>query len=171
VLAADGRPGDVLALPLSAFRRFDWNDRRIQLDPAPRVLPRPTVIDDTLYVDGRPLPGEDSRAAAVRAALTGRGDLRGLGVGWLLVEHGTPGRIDPAMLAGLEPAPVEVYRGPWLTLYRLPGEVRPYPGAGPPRAAVLAADFAALALVLGVLLWRVLPAGRVGRVNRSATRE
>src|SRR5207244_1914371 len=63
ILAADQRPGDVLALPLGAFRRFDWNGRRTQLDPAPRLLPRATVIDDTLLVGGRPVAGDDPRAA------------------------------------------------------------------------------------------------------------
>ncbi|HEV2781645.1 MAG TPA: hypothetical protein VGX25_19855 [Actinophytocola sp.] len=167
VLAADPRPGDVLAVPLSTFRRFDWNDRRVQLDPARRALPRPTVIDDTLVVDGRPLPGDDRRAAAARQALTGGGDLTRLGFGWLLVEHGTPGRVDDRVLATLE----RTYRGPWLSLYRLPGEVTPYPDAGPPRVPVLAADLAALAVVVLALLWWGLPAGKLARINRNPTRE
>jgi hypothetical protein len=167
VLAADDRPGDVLSLPLSAFRQFGWNGDRTQLDPAPRALPRPVVIDDRLFVAGRPLAGEDPRAEAVRQALTTGGDLERLGIGWILVEHGTPGgRIDPSILAGLQAE----HQGLWLSLYRLPGDVQPYP-AGAPLAPVLAADLAALTLVMICLLWRVLPASKLSAVNRIATRE
>jgi hypothetical protein len=157
VLASDERPGDVVALPFGAFRQFGWNGNRTQLDPAPRVLPRPTIIDDTLFVDGRAVAGEDPRAAEVRAALDRRADLAPLGVGWVLVEHGTPGRVDPATLAGL----TTVYDGDWLTLYRTSGRVGESAAAGPPRVAVLVADGLALATVAGGLLWLALPIGRV----------
>ncbi|MGI9196268.1 MAG: hypothetical protein ACR2KE_02290, partial [Candidatus Nanopelagicales bacterium] len=49
-LQADARSGDVLVLPWSAFRRFEFNDARTVLDPAPRWLPRTTVVDDGLAV-------------------------------------------------------------------------------------------------------------------------
>jgi hypothetical protein len=166
ILQEDDRPGDVLALPLSSFRRFGWNGRRTQLDPAPRVLPRPTVVDDTLIVGGRAIPGEDPRAAAVRQTIADGGDLRRLGIGWLLVERGTPGRIEARVLAGAEPA----FRGEWLELYRLPGEVLRY-GSGPPLAAALVADVAALALIALALLWlgyRPRAARRRGAASRIA---
>jgi hypothetical protein len=182
-LAADHRPGDVLVLPFQPFRRFGWNDGRTQLDPAPRFLPRPTVVDDTLVVGDRPLRGEDPRAAAVRAVLaagphTGSGGavraLADLGVGWILVAHGTPGEVDPALLAGL---PV-VSGGPWLTLYRLPGEIADRPGAAQPRAgpagrvAVVLVDITVLLLVLVALLRRWLPAGTFSPiVNRDPSSE
>ncbi len=164
VLAADNRPGDVLAVPLSAFRRFGWNGNRVQLDPAPRALPRPVVIDDTLIVSGRALSGEDPRAAAVRRASPAA--LPGLGIGWVLVEHGTPGQFDPGLLTGLD----LVYEGDWLTLYHLPGQVVAYPEEAS-RAAVLAADLAALALLALCLLWRVLPAGKLGGSVRTSPEE
>lgn len=164
VLSTDGRPGDVLAVPLSAFRRFGWNADRTQLDPAPRVLPRPVVTDDTLVVGGVALAGEDPRAAAVRR--TGPDGLPALGIGWLLVEHGTPGRLDPGLVTGLRPA----YAGDWLSLYPLPGRVVPY-AAGPPRAPVLAADVAAPALLAICLLWRVLPIGKLGASTKRTARE
>ena len=89
ILASDARPGDVVTQPFGSFRQFDWNRDRTQLDPAPRFLPRPTVIDDTLYVNGRPVAGEDPRARAIRGRRTAAPSS---GIGWVLVEHGTPGQ-------------------------------------------------------------------------------
>ncbi len=161
ILAHDDRPGDVLALPLGAFRRFGWNDHRAQLDPAPRFLPRTTVIDDTVHVDGNAVPGEDTRLPAIREALRHHDDLGALGVGWVLVEHGTPGAIDARTTDPL----TEVHRGPWLSLYRVPGAVTADHG-GPPRGPVLAVDLAALLFVTGCLLWQALPAGSISGHRR-----
>jgi hypothetical protein len=162
ILETDRHPGDVAALPFTAFRRFGWNDDRTQLDPAPRFLPRPTVIDDTLVVNGRPIAGEDSRAAAVRVQITEGGDLRELGIGWVLVEHGTPGRIDDRVLARA----TKVYQGEWLDLYRLDGTVEVDPTGRPPVAPVVAADALALATVTLSLLYLRLPAGSLRRSSR-----
>ena len=149
ILAHDRRPGDVVTQPFSAFRQFAWNRDRTQLDPAPRFLPRPTVIDDTLYVNGRPLPGEDPRAQRIRDGEP----LAGLGIGWVLVERGTPGQTD---LDGLEP----VYRGQWLELYRVPGPVADAPD-GPAETPIVLAFVVAGALILLSLLWLALPTGRL----------
>ncbi|MEU7527647.1 hypothetical protein AB0A74_18065 [Saccharothrix sp. NPDC042600] len=152
VLADDPRSGDVLALPLGAFRRFEWNGDRTQLDPAPRVLPRTVVVDDTVHVSGVPVPGEDTRMPGVRAALRD-GSLGAVGVGWVLVEHGTPG--DVPDLSGLD----EVFAGPWLTLYRVPGDVAtPAPeGLG----WIVAGDVVAVLILAGFVLWQRLPTGRL----------
>ncbi len=155
-------PGDVLALPLSAFRRFAWNDGRTQLDPAPRALPRTTLVDDAVYVGGRAVPGEDTRMVAVRKTLAEGGDLAALGIGWVLVERGTPGPIPAGALDAL----VERYRGPWLALYRVPGAVAARPDLGPPVVPVLLADAAAAAVVTSGVLWLALPPGRLTRRNR-----
>ncbi|MGW5054846.1 hypothetical protein [Actinokineospora sp. NPDC004072] len=163
IVADDPHPGDVLALPLGALRQYGWNGHRTQLDPAPRYLPRPVVIDDTVHVGGVPVPGEDPRLPAVREALAAQGNLADLGIGWVLVEHGTPGSIDPRTLAVLE----EAHRGEWLSLYRVPGPVAPPPELGPPAAAVLAADGIYLLVIAGTLLWQVIPAGRFGRNRRG----
>jgi hypothetical protein len=149
------QPGDVAVFPLSAFRRFEWNDQRTQLDPAPRYLPGATVVDDSLSVGGRIVAGEDLRAARLRA-----GDLSG--IGWVLVEHGTPGRVDANLLARLE----KVYDGPDLTLYRVPGAVPAAPN-GPPGAPVVLAWVAAGSLIGASLLWRRLPVGRFSAPNRE----
>lgn len=159
ILARDERPGDVLSLPLGAFRRFAWNDDRTQLDPAPRWLPRTVVVDDTVYVDGRAIPGEDTRLPAIRTALRDGTGLAALGIGWVLVEHGTPGALD--LPASLEP----VRRGRWLDLYRVPGPIAAPPGSVP-AAPVVAADVVAVLLVAGCLLWQAIPAGRFIRNRR-----
>ncbi|MET9224415.1 hypothetical protein [Lentzea sp. NPDC003310] len=149
------RPGDVAVFPLSAFRRFDWNDRRTQLDPAPRFLPGTTVVDDSLSVGGKVVAGEDPRAARLRA-----GDLTG--IGWVLVEHGTPGRVDENLLARLE----KVHDGPELALYRVPGATPAAPN-GPPVAPVVLAWVAAGSLIGASLLWRRLPVGRFAAPRRE----
>ncbi|WP_033263284.1 hypothetical protein [Amycolatopsis vancoresmycina] len=149
------RPGDVLALPLSAFRGFAWNDDRTQLDPAPRVLPGPVLMDDTLQVGTERIAGEDPRIGDVRAATSAR-ELTAAGIGWILVEHGTPGDVDPRLLADATP----VWSGEWLTLYRTPG----VPAVkAVPWTPVLLANGVALTLLCVALLCRMLPMRTLGR--------
>jgi hypothetical protein len=143
----------VLVLPFGAYRAFDWNDGRPQLDPAARWLPRPTVTDDELVVDGRPVEGEDARARAVAGAVADPEALADLGIGWVLVEHGTPGRPVPSAVTAL-PLAVD---GEDLDLYRIPG-ARPGPSPSPGRVtAVLLAH----AVALGTIGWAVLSATRL----------
>ncbi|UOY02193.1 hypothetical protein [Blastococcus sp. PRF04-17] len=148
VLADDDGPGDVVVLPFGAYRAFDWNDGRPQLDPAARWLPRATVTDDRLVVDGRPVEGEDVRARTVAAAVDDPAELVELGVGWVLVQRGTPGR----------PVPPEVTRLPLvvdgddLALYRVPG-ARPGPMPSPGRVtAVVLVHACALGTIVGAVL-------------------
>ena len=155
ILATDRRPGDVVALPLSTYRSFAWNRGRTQLDPAPRHLPRAVVIADSLKVGPLLVRGEDPRSAQVRRAL-GRGEPLGrLGIGWVLVEHRTPGPDLPA-LRGL----TTVHAGEWLTLYRAPGPVRAGPGWSPATPWVLTVDGIALILVVAALALVLLPSSR-----------
>ncbi len=159
-LAADDRPGDVAVLPLSAFRRYDWNDHRTQLDPAPRFLPRTTVTEDSLPVGGLVVEGEDPRARQVRTAQEQGGDLASIGFGWVLVEHVGP--VDERVTARLEP----VHRGELLSLYRVPGSIAAGP-IGPAALPVAAAWIAAGVTICASLLWLWLPAGRFGRLKGS----
>ncbi|MGW5718275.1 hypothetical protein ACWEVP_19060 [Amycolatopsis sp. NPDC003865] len=149
------RPGDVLTLPLSAFRGFAWNDDRTQLDPAPRVLPKPVLMDDTLQVGADRVAGEDPRIGDVRAATSAR-ELTAAGIGWILVEHGTPGEVDGRLLAGATP----VWSGEWLTLYRTPGEPAVKPISWAP---ALAANGVVLASLCVAVLCRMLPMRTLGR--------
>ncbi|WP_051399469.1 hypothetical protein [Haloechinothrix halophila] len=165
-LADDPREGDVVALPLSSFRVFAWNGNRPMHDPAPRFLPRDTVIGDTLYVDGDPITGEDPRAEQVRRTLAADGDLGAIGIGWVLVEHGTPGDVDPALLDRLD----REYRGEWLSLYRVAGDIGRAQQFAPPLVPVLLADGLAILLIGSSLLAGYCPWPR-GRDRLSATSE
>jgi hypothetical protein len=156
-LALDDAPGDVLALPFGAYRAFGWNDSRPQLDPAPRWLDRPTVTDDDLVVDGRTVAGEDTRASEVAAVVDDPAALARLGIGWVLVERGTPGPPVPASITGMRP----VYAGKDLDLYRLPGAgAAPAPSPGRVTAVVLA-HACALGAALGAVLWIMTGASTV----------
>ncbi|QGK68902.1 hypothetical protein GIY23_04515 [Allosaccharopolyspora coralli] len=161
ILADDPAPGAVVTLPLSSFRSFAWNEHRTQLDPAPRVLPRSTVIDDRLRVGDAVVAGEDPRARHVRSASSAE-NLTEAGIGWILVEHGTPGRADPALLEDA----AEVWSGPWLSLYRVPGDVTPTEIPRTQVVAVAAANGLAGGLMIGTLLWLGLPSGRLSRITR-----
>jgi hypothetical protein len=129
---AVGHGGDVAVVPFQSYRLFGWAAGRTVLDPAPRLLPGDVVVSDRLAVSGRVLRGEDGRAREVGAALDSGPDLaRNLataGIGWVLVEHGTPGTTPP--LRGL----TLVRDGTDLTLYRVADPAR---RAGPSDAQMV----------------------------------
>jgi hypothetical protein len=77
-------------------------------------------------------------------------------VGWITVEHGTPGTIPTAMVDDLDP----VVQGGDLELYRLRGDPAHW-RAGPPRTPVLAAHLIALVIAAGSAAW--LAAARLAR--------
>ena len=148
VLADQGADGDVLVLPWSAFRQFDWNDRRTSLDPAPRFLPVGVVGSADLVVGGRTVRGEDPRPARVERLLHSGEPLRvtmpAEGIGWVLVERGTPGPpVPPGLLDGARP----VVTGSALRLFRLPGTVTAPQVSH--RGLVAVVDLAVLLLVCG----------------------
>lgn len=153
-----GKDGDVLALPFDAYRSFSWAPGRPVLDPAPRILSAPVVVQDRLQVDGRSLGGEDRRAQAIGMALAG-GDQLGTvlamqSIKWVLVERGTPGKVPD--LSGL----TLVYRGAALELYRVPGSValrRPSLGRV---VAVAVADAVAALVLVGTLIVGLVAAVR-----------
>lgn len=127
MLASSSGPGDVLVLPWGAFRAFTWNRGQTSLDPAPRWSPRPTVIDDRLQVGHVLLAGESARSRTISRQLIGGSpsvdELARLGVGWILVEHDTPGVLPAGLLATADP----VLAGGSVDLYRVPGRVASTP--------------------------------------------
>jgi hypothetical protein len=162
-LAAGGGPGDVLVLPFGAYRAFSWNDERPSLDPAPRWLPVPAVVDDELVVGGTPVAGEDRRAREVAAAVADPARLAELGIGWVLVEERTAGRPVPAAVRAL---PEEI-SGPELTLYRVP-DARSGPAPSTGRViAVGGAHVVALGLVGAAVLWIIAGASTVPLRRRT----
>jgi hypothetical protein len=148
VLLDERGDGDVLVLPWSAFRRFDWNDGRTSLDPASRFLPVTAVGSTDLIVDGRVVRGEDARVARVERLLHSGEPLSSTmpaeGIGWVLVEQGTPGpQVPPSLLIGAS----EVVTGSSLQLFHLPGEVAEAPVTN--RRTVTVVDVLVLLSVLG----------------------
>lgn len=141
------RGADAATLPLGSYRDFPWAPGRTVYDPASRMLRVPTVTDDRLSVSGRLVAGEDPRARAFVDALTSGGSglaqrLAALGIGWVVVEHRTPGPVP-----GL-PGLAAVLTGPDLTVYRVPAPVRRHHLAAARVAAVLVGDgLAGLALL------------------------
>ena len=140
--------GDVLVLPWSAFRQFDWNDRRTSLDPAARLLPVTAVGSSDLLVGDRLVHGDDAREARVERLLHSGEPLRltmpAQGIGWVLVEQGTSGpEVAPALLSGAS----EVVTGASLQLFRLPGDVAAAPVTH--RQLVTVVDLLVLLLVVG----------------------
>lgn len=152
-LQRDERAGDVASFPWTAFRRFAWNGDRTVLDPAPRWMPRTTVVADGLDIatpDGVVVvAGDDPRARAVEEGLAAGEPatrlLPGLGIGWALVAAGTPGPVPD--LSGWD----LVVDGTDLDVYAAP--VAPSVPAEEPHLRVVAAvDLAVLAgLLAGAL--------------------
>ncbi len=160
LLASDPAPGDVVALPWSTFRRFDWNVGRTVLDPAPRAMPRTVVVSDSLVVRRGDVlvtvPGDDPRSQQIGHALETGLDLgpvlRDTGIGWILVER-------TGSAPTLPSSAVSVFQGRDLALYRL-ASPEPAPvltGV----VVVLAGNSAAVLVLLGASL--TLGAGRVVR--------
>ncbi|MER5422277.1 hypothetical protein [Streptosporangium roseum] len=98
IVNADPAPGALLSLPWGAHRAFEWNGRRVVLDPATKMFRRRVLWNDALLVG---LPGggrlrvaaEDPASAAAEAALrAGPGGraaaLAGLGVRYVLAPAG-----------------------------------------------------------------------------------
>ena len=155
-VAAERAPGDLLLLPWSAFRAYDWNDDRTVLDPARRAFPRPVLGDDRLAVGSTVLASEDPRSRAVlRALRTGDLDaarLRDLGVRLVLIQDGQPG--EPRSSGTRPPGTSVVVRTSGLRLFRVPGPVHPVSRSVEPsgRVAVVALDLLALATVAAAAL-------------------
>lgn len=110
-------PGEVVALPLAAYRRYPWNPGRTVIDVAPRWLPAPVITDDTLVVGSTALAGESGRAAVIRDLVEHGRSVAGSGARWVLVQRDAGPPPPATALAGLE----RTFAGTDLSLYRDPG--------------------------------------------------
>lgn len=169
-LAADrlaGTGSQLLVLPFASYRSFDWAPGRTVIDPAPRLLPAAVVVDDRLAVSGTVLAGEDRTAAAIGQLLAsnpaaGRlaGELAGRGIGWVLVEGGTPGPPLPDLSALRL-----VQAGPVLRLYQVPGPI-----AGRHRDPVAWLLVIAADLLLALLLLAAIAVAAYPKTGSAARR-
>lgn len=166
VLAAEPDRGEVLLAPFAAQRSFAWNDGRVGLDPAPRYLPAPTVGERGLAVGGTVIDHSDHRSALVVAAADDPAALAAAGVGWVLVEHGTPGPPPPGWVDAQTPA----FDGRWLTLVRVPGRVVPVRTDPRRLAAVAAAHLVPVIGFAGALGWRLRSALDIAPRRRARRR-
>ncbi|WP_364518649.1 hypothetical protein [Nocardioides sp. LML1-1-1.1] len=105
-LAGADVEGDLLVLPLTAFRQPVWNHGRTVFDPLGRYLAHPYVASDVLVVSGRPVAGEDPRVAAAAEALAAptpqaRAErLLAAGIGAVVVDGEAPGATEVPEIAG-----------------------------------------------------------------------
>ncbi len=163
--AINREPAEVALLPADTMRRFTWSGPAPVLDPLPRWLRADVLATGDLTVSGATVLGEGDRAREVQQLLLAGADpdqIRAAGVGWLVVELGTPGDMSTATdtLARLPVA----YRGRDLMLYRVGGTTA---GASTSRrAVVVVAHLAWLAMLLGGAVGLAVEARRRRRVLR-----
>jgi hypothetical protein len=152
--AVNGQPAPVAVLPSDSIRQFAWSGRSPVLDPLPRWLRADVLSTGDLSVSGRTIAGEGSHARDVQHLLLAGADsaaLSAAGVGWLVVEHATPGEMGAAAKT-LARLPV-VYQDSELTLYRVGGHAL---GASPARRRLV---------IAGHLVWlTMLAAGAVAAI-------
>ncbi len=116
-------PAEVAVLPADTMRFFAWSGPAPVLDPLPRWVRADVLVTGDLIISGVTIPGEGTRAREVRRLLVTAADpaaLRRAGVGWLVVEKGTPGDIGSA--AKTFKRLLATYRGRDLVLYRVGGD-------------------------------------------------
>ena len=160
--AVAAAPGDVLSLPFDLYRAPPWNRGRPVIDPTPRYLPAPVVVDDTLRVGSIVVNGEDARAARVRQALA-RGDLTDLDdIRWVVLHKDAGGVVESGALDTLRLA----YDGQFLALYANPGYTVHAASGGPHRWVILIAYLLAVGVIVAAI-WHFaasLPRGNVRHV-------
>jgi hypothetical protein len=156
-MAADPVPGAVLVLPWHLYLPFGWNGDRVVLDPAPRWFPRRVVGNDDLELVGLTVPGEDPYGARLGPLVRGSAPLTpalpGAGVRYVLVLKTADWTAWSGRLDGLVPT----LERPELALYRVPTRPAEMRFPTPPVAPVVAADLAALALVVWACAGLSLP--------------
>jgi hypothetical protein len=153
-------PEAVAVLPADTMRRFAWSGPAPVLDPLPRWVRADVWITGDLNISGVTVPGEGNRAHEVQRLLLAGADpmaIRRAGVGWLVVEAGTPGDMGFAART-FERLPV-TYRGRDLLLYRVGGAATRAP-----------ADRRRLAVIAHLVWLIMLIGGAIGTTVAGATR-
>lgn len=140
-------PKTVGVLPADTMREFGWAGTAPVLDPAPRWVRAEVLSTGDLLVAGRRVPGEGTRARAVQQLLEDGANPSALaraGVGWLLVERGTPGTMGSAdrTVQGL----TAVHADADIALYRIGGTSPAAPKSH--RVTVIAAHLLWAALLM-----------------------
>jgi hypothetical protein len=147
VMEADPAPGAVLVLPWHTYLPLSWNEGRTVHEPASTYFDRPVVASSSLRVGRNELPHEDPWSLLADPLVEGAtpitAGLPELGVRYvLLLKEADWQAFEPRVkwTPVLDTSDLTLYRGP-----------RPGPAPAfdtPPAWAVLAADAAALSLVV-----------------------
>lgn len=164
--AINREPAEVAVLPADTMRRFTWSGRAPVLDPLPRWLHADVLTTGDLTISGTTVLGEGNRARDVQQLMLAGGgadELRRAGVGWLVVELGTPGDMGSAAET-FDRLPV-AYRGRDMVLYRVGGATA---GASTGRrTTVIIAHLAWLAMLIAGAVGAALAARpRSGPISR-----
>jgi hypothetical protein len=154
-------PAPVAVLPPDSMRQFGWAGTAPVLDPLPRWVRADVLTTGDLNIGDQTVPGEGGRARDVQALLLGGASvdrLRGMGVGWVVVEGQGSLRLPVA------------YRDEDLTLYRVGGSAPSADGRG----LMIAVHLVWLALLVaglgGMLTARFRPRSRWVRPGRLRRR-
>ncbi|MGH3724887.1 MAG: hypothetical protein ACRDUS_12300 [Mycobacterium sp.] len=157
----NAEPHPVAVLPPETLRHYPWGPSSIPvLDPFPRWIRADVVSSGDLRVDGQDVRGDGRRGRRVEELLragAGPRELAAQGIGWVVVQAGTPGEqgLSSKTLSQLE----AVYRDGDIALYRVPGPWAPIEASSSRRMAVLAAH------LVWVLLLAAGPAAAVIRLR------
>ncbi len=146
----EAAPGEVLSLPFSEYRTYDWNGGRTVFDPASRYLPARVLADDTLVVGDLVLEGEDPRAAQVRELVAADAPVARMGTPWVLVQHRAGGSVSEVSLKGLQ----LVHDGEYLDLYSNPTVGADQSRQSVRRWVIGAVDLLAVALLM-TAIWHL----------------
>ncbi len=152
-------PQPVAVLPAGTMRRFPWSGSAPVLDPWPRWVRAEVLTTGDLTIGGKTVAGEGSHAREVQRLLEAGSDpatLARAGVGWLVVQRGTPGDLGGAdrVLRQLSPS----YTDPDIALYRIGGSS----SAAPQDKRMLS--------IAAHLVWAVLLLGSGAALAGSALR-
>lgn len=148
----EAEPGGVAVFPWTQYRRFEWNDDRVSLDPWNRLLDRYVVVNDDLPLAAQKVQGEDPVAAEIAGVLDDPSqDLAGVlsrsGVRWAIVLDDQPGapevgeRLDAKSVATQTFGDVRVF-----DLGRPTSSV-------PARGTVLAIGLSGLSALVAIVVW------------------
>lgn len=145
-------PQAVAVLPADIMRQFDWAGPAPVLDPFPRWVRADVLSTGDLAVAGEPVRGEGNRAREIQDMLLAGADpdaLTQAGVGWVVVEKGTPGTTG-ASARTLQKVPV-AYEDDDIALYRVGGTSAPAPQHD--RIIMVIAHLAWAGVLVGAALW------------------
>lgn len=146
--AINAGPQTVAVLPVGAMRRFAWSGPVPVLDPLPRWLRADVLSTGDLVIGGKTVPGEGERARRIQQLLESgadREELAGAGVGWVVIERGTPGSVGNAEQTLRQLSPT--YADSDIALYQIGGASSTAPQAK--RSAAIGAHLVWAAMLLG----------------------